>query len=188
MDRMWRAVILACAALLFLPVALKSRKSRDIPALTAFQALSSGKVFVKISGAVLHPGIYRIPANTMASSVINMAEPLRPLKQQKTGTAVERPLLNGSAVTLSAQPDGSQLLTVDRITVPERIVLRIPLDISAMSEADFDRLPGIGPALARRIVLFRQNNGGILRVGDLAAVEGIGENKYRLIQPYFQHP
>jgi competence protein ComEA len=69
--------------------------------------------------------------------------------------------------------------------VPERMVLGIPLDISVMSEADFDRLPGIGPALARRIVEYRQNNGGILRVEDLAAVQGIGEKKFNKLRAYF---
>ncbi len=101
---------------------------------------------------------------------------------------MDRPLLNGSAVTLVQQADGSHLLTVDQMTASERMVLGIPLDISTMNEADFDRLPGIGPALAKRIVEYRQKNGGILSVGDLAAIEGIGEKKYNTIRAYFQHP
>ncbi|GAC1471227.1 MAG: hypothetical protein PVSMB11_06990 [Desulfuromonadaceae bacterium] len=142
---------------------------------------------VKVSGDVLHPGIYEVPANSLAVSVINMAVPLRPLKQCMINPA-SNSLLNGSAVKLAEQPDGSFLLTMDQMTVPERLVLGIPLDITAMSEADFDRLPGIGPALARRIVEHRQNNGGILRVCDLTAIVGIGEKKYKKIRAYFQHP
>ena len=182
---MRRVVMITCAALLFLPVAIKSRKNQDIPALAAFHPLSSGKISVKVSGDVLHAGIYQSAANSLAISVIEMAEPLSPLKQNKVDTDAVRPLLNGSAVKLTILPDGSPLLTVGQITVPERLVLGIPLDISTMSEADFDRLPGIGPALARRIVECRQNNGGILRVGDLSSVEGIGEKKYKLIRAYF---
>lgn len=185
---MRRVVMIACAALLFLPVAMKSRKNRDIPALTAFYPLSSGRVSVKVSGDVLHPGVYQLSANLLADSVIKLAEPLSPLKQHKTDTAAAYPLLNGSAVKLSILPDGSPLLTVDQMTVPERLVLGIPLDISTMSEADFDRLPGIGPALARRIIEYSQYNGGMLRVSDLSNVEGIGEKKYKMIRTYFQHP
>jgi competence protein ComEA len=186
-DTMRRFVMIVCAALLFVPVIMKSRTSQDIPAHTAFRALSSGRVSVKVSGDVLHPGIYTVPAKSLAASVINMAEPLRPLKQVIIDPAT-LPLLNGSAVMLAEQPDGSLLLKVDQMTVPERLVLGISLDIATMNEADFDRLPGIGPALARRIVEYSQNNGGILRVGDLTAVEGIGEKKYKLIRTYFQHP
>ena len=184
---MRRAVLIVCAALLFLPVSMKSRMSQDIPAHTAFSALSSGRISVKVSGDVLHPGIYMVPANSLAAIVINMAGPLHPLNQAIIDPAA-RPLLNGSAVMVAVRPDGSLLLTVGQMTVSERLVLGIPLDIATMSEADFDRLPGIGPALARRIVVYRQNNGGILRVGDLTAVEGIGKKKYKGISSYFQHP
>ena len=185
---MRRVVMLVCAALLFLPVEMKSRGRQVISATAPFRALSSGPVFVKVSGDVVHSGIYEVSANTLAMSVIIMAEPLRPLKQYKPGTAAALTLQNGSAVNLVALPDGSHLVTVDQMTVPERMVMKIPLDISAMSEADFDRLPGIGPALAKRIVKYRQNNGGILCVEDLVLVEGIGEKKFNMIRSYFQHP
>ena len=176
-----------CAALLFVPVVMKNRTSQDIPARTVFRVLSSGRMMVKVSGDVTHPGVYEVPANSLAGSVIKMAIPVRPLKQPLNDPSA-RPLLNGSAVTLAIKSDGLFLLTTAHMTVPERLVLGIPLDISTMSEADFDRLSGIGPVLARRIVERRQKNGGILRVDDLKTIEGIGESKYRMIMVYFQHP
>ena len=183
---MRRAVMIACAALLFVPLYMKSRMSQEIPARAAFHVLSSGRVSVKVSGDVLHAGIYEVFANTLASSVIIMATPSHPHQRYKTGTSASRYLMNGSEVILSKQPDGFLGLTVGSMTVAERMVLGIPLDITTMSEADFDRLPGIGPALARRIIGFRQNNGGIVRVEDLAAVKGIGETKYKMIRTFFQ--
>jgi competence protein ComEA len=185
METMRRVVLIASAALLFLPVAMKSRTSQDTTAHTAFRALSSGMVTVKVSGELLHPGIYVVPANSLADSVIKMAVPLRPLKQYNSNTAAGRPLPNGSAVKLLEQPDGSLLLVVNQMTVSERIVLGIPLDISTMGEADFERLPGIGPALARRIITYRHKNGGILSLCDLVAVDGIGEKKYKMLLHYF---
>lgn len=184
---MRRVVMVICAALLFVPAALKNRMSREVPAPAVFRVLSSGRVSAKVGGDVKYPGVYEVPANTLAVSVIKMAMPLHPLKQPMKNPSA-RPLLNGSTVTLSIGPDGTFLLTPGKMTVPERLVLGIPLDISTMSEADFDRLPGIGPSLARRIVEHRQANGGILHVGDLQTVEGIGKNKYRIIQVYFQDP
>lgn len=184
---MRRVVMLVCAALLFVPVAIKSRTKQEIPVRAAFRALSSGRVTVKISGEVLHPGIYVVPANFLATSVIKMADPLGPMKRYITDSSAALPLINGAEIKLLEQPGGQLLLTADTMTVPERLVLGIPLDITTMNEADFERLPGIGPALARRISVYRQKNGGILRVEDLAAVDGIGEKKYRTILGYFQH-
>lgn len=177
--------MVASAALLLIPLILKSRTSQDIPAVTAFHVLSSGRASVKISGDLRHPGIYEVPANTMAIGVINMAIPGC---QRKLTNGIEAgtPLLNGSAVTLALQPDGLYRITPGSMTVPELLVLRIPLDIASMSEADFDRLPGVGPALARRIIDYRQKNGGILRVEDLNMIEGIGKKKFATLSVYFQ--
>lgn len=177
--------MIGCAALLFLPVYLKSRTNQDAPDRAAFRVLSSNRVTVKVSGEVLHPGIYEVSANSMAMTVIKMAEPSWPKKIGIIDETAARPLQNGSALKLVLRPDGSYLLTSDRMTVPERMVLKIPLDIATMDESDFDRLPGIGPVLAKRITEYRQKNGGILRVGDLAAVEGISEKKYRVLCGFF---
>lgn len=184
---MRRVVMVVCAALLFVPVAIKSRTKRETPVRAAFRVLSSGSMSVKVSGELLHPGIYQVPANSLAATVIKMAEPLQPMKRYNTDSSADRPLLNGAAVKLLEQPGGQLLLTVGEMSVSERLVLGVPLDITTMNEADFERLPGIGPALARRISVYRQKNGGMLRVEDLAAVDGIGEKKYRMILGCFQH-
>lgn len=184
---MRRVVMVVCAALLFIPVALKSRSNQETPVRAAFRPMSGGRVFIKVIGEVLHPGIYEVPANPLATSVIKMADPLQPMKHYNSHATTGRPLLNGDAVGLLKQPDGRLLLTIDKMTVPERLVLGIPLDIATMNEADFERLPGIGPSLARRISAHRHKNGGMLRVEDLPAVDGIGEKKYKTIRGYFQH-
>jgi len=54
-----------------------------------------------------------------------------------------------------------------------------------MNKDDFDRLPGIGPVLADRILQYRQNNGGKLKLEDLLSVSGIGEKKYSALKNFF---
>jgi competence protein ComEA len=61
----------------------------------------------------------------------------------------------------------------------------IPLDINSMSEADRDKVPGIGPALARRITLYRQNNGGRMSFQELLLVKGVSEKKLAALRRYF---
>lgn len=58
------------------------------------------------------------------------------------------------------------------------------LDINRASAEDFEKLPGIGPEFARRIVTYRKKHGPFRRVEDLIAIRGIGLKKWRAIRPY----
>jgi competence protein ComEA len=49
-----------------------------------------------------------------------------------------------------------------------------PVDLNQGTEAEFERLPGIGPSLARRIVQYRSRHGAFLAVDSLVHVPGIG--------------
>ena len=61
-----------------------------------------------------------------------------------------------------------------------------PIDINRASVEDFTKLPGIGPALARRIVAFREKHGPFRRVEDLLAIRGIGHKKWKAIRAYLK--
>jgi competence protein ComEA len=183
---MQRLVMLTSAVLLFVPLYLKSRKNQDTPVSAAFHALSSNRILVKVSGEVRHPGIYEVSANQLAVSVINLAEPVRSFQQSVHEFNYSRKLQNGMSLNLSNMSDGTSQVTLNQMTVAESIVLKIPLDISRMTLADFGSLPGVGPILAQRISEYRQKNGSIFHVEDLALVEGIGEKKYKELFGYFQ--
>jgi competence ComEA-like helix-hairpin-helix protein len=52
-----------------------------------------------------------------------------------------------------------------------------PLDLNRATAEDLRRLPGVGPALAERILAAREQSGRFESVEDLRAVPGIGEVK-----------
>jgi competence protein ComEA len=141
---------------------------------------------VQVAGDVRHPGIYTADANKLTGDVIMLAGPLRPISSFVPPGAGTLPLKPGESLQLALKPDGTAAVTRGDIPAAQRIVLGIPLDIGTASEADLDLVPGIGPGLARRIVLFRQNNGGRMTVRDLLRVEGVAEKKYSSLERYFQ--
>jgi competence protein ComEA len=58
------------------------------------------------------------------------------------------------------------------------------LDPNRIDEEDFDRLPGVGPATARALVVDREKYGGFGDARDLLRVPGIGPAKLSRIEPY----
>ena len=60
----------------------------------------------------------------------------------------------------------------------------IVIDINKATANDLQKLPGIGPGLARQIVAYRERNGPFRRVEDLMVIRGIGFKKWKGIRPY----
>lgn len=59
-----------------------------------------------------------------------------------------------------------------------------PLNINTATAEELTALPGIGPALAQRIVDYRENNGPYNNVAELSNVSGIGEKRLEAILDY----
>lgn len=182
---MQRGIIVVLAILVSLPVIMKSRESRVNPAPAAFPVVSSASVLVRVSGDVRHAGVYRIGVNVLTLAAIEMAEPVRPVRRVIPDSCSKHTVVQGDHLNLTLMDDGTGTVTCGSMSSVDRILLGIALDINAMSAADFERLPGIGPVMALRIVEYRQKNGGKMKFEELQFVEGIGEKKLKSLAGYF---
>jgi competence protein ComEA len=73
------------------------------------------------------------------------------------------------------------------IPIETRVLLEtpgpaLPLNINQASQADLEALPGIGPAIAARIVAYRQVNGPFENIEEIQSVKGIGPSIFAEIR------
>jgi competence protein ComEA len=53
-----------------------------------------------------------------------------------------------------------------------------PINLNTATAADLEKLPGVGPATAARIIEYRQKNGNFKKAEELMNVQGIGEKTF----------
>ena len=75
----------------------------------------------------------------------------------------------------AAPPSGTSTIT------PAAAGVATKLDVNAATLSELDRLPGVGPVLAGRIIAARP----LKSADDLRHVKGIGAKKYEKIRPHF---
>ena len=67
---------------------------------------------------------------------------------------------------------------------PPRKVSRGRVNLNTATAEELERLPGIGPAKAERIVAFRARHGPFKRVVDLRRVKGFGRKTFKRLEPF----
>jgi competence protein ComEA len=59
----------------------------------------------------------------------------------------------------------------------------VVINLNSATAAELEKLPGVGPATAARIVEYRQKNGAFKKIEDLMNVRGIGEKTFLNLKP-----
>src|SRR5262245_16683494 len=82
-------------------------------------------------------------------------------------------------VTTAAAQTGASRKTTASADAPTAI----PVNLNTASASQLEGLPGIGKAMAERIVEYRQKNGSFKKAEDLMNVRGIGEKNFLKLKP-----
>jgi competence ComEA-like helix-hairpin-helix protein len=95
------------------------------------------------------------------------------------------PGLKPEAAGLPAAPDSAAIAVPQTASYdyarPKKELLSGRIDINQADEGTLQRLPGIGPAMAQRIAVYRRTEGRFRTPRELGNVKGIGPKKLKLL-------
>lgn len=135
-------------------------------------------LLVHVAGAVLHPGVYEVPAGARVDAAVAAAGGVAP-DGDADALNLAAPLADGQRVyvPLLGEVDPASVPAVAVDTSAAAAPVGGPIDLNSAAAADLEALPGVGPATATAIVDDRDRNGPFASVDDLDRVPGIGPAK-----------
>ncbi|MFN2459763.1 MAG: ComEA family DNA-binding protein [Candidatus Velthaea sp.] len=154
-------------------------------------------IVVYVAGDVRNPGIYRLSPQARAADAlaraggakpdadlvaVNLAAPLHDGEEiavQKIGAVAPRARRSPTAHPRAQRTSHARTARRPPADVSIEIV-----DLNSADEIELQTLPGIGPALAARIVAYREINGAFASVDELADVSGVTPHLLDAIVPY----
>ncbi|GBG56392.1 competence protein ComEA [Sporomusaceae bacterium FL31] len=180
-ERLWFVLGLAVIIMIISSYGYWQKCFVEETASTSIQASSagngSGKDFVVyVSGAVNKPGVITVPAGVRVLDVIDRAGGLLPVADTakinmaqivKDGMQINVPI----RLSTGASAGGSSQGVRDHVTSDK-------ININTADAKELDKLPGIGPAIAEKIIQYREANGSFKENADLKKIPGIGESKF----------
>ncbi|WP_110589011.1 ComEA family DNA-binding protein [Microbacterium suaedae] len=127
----------------------------------------SGDAYVHVSGAVRAPGLYVVASDARVVDAIAAAGGLAD-DANAVGINLARPVTDGEQLVVPAEGETPAAVAPGGGTTPARV------NLNTADSTTLETLPGIGPALAQRIIDWRAAEGPFGSVDDLLAVSGIG--------------
>jgi len=150
------------------------------PAIALLPLPSPAPLRVHVAGAVLHPGVYSLAHGSLVQQAIEAAggpsdnawlDGINLAERVHDGDQIHVPHLAASG------PEPSSTAATPSPGTPAS-----PVNLNTASASELDRLPGIGPSLARAIIEYRAAHGVFATIEDLLLVPGIGTAKLEAIR------
>ena len=138
---------------------------------------TQGPIWVDVAGAVSRPGVYQLPSGSRVNQAIKAAGGL---SQEADFNWIERHINLARKLA-----DGEKLYfpRQGEIKTSSGLVQgRKTVSLNQATQAELEALPGLGPAMAKRIIEYRQKQGGFKTIEELMAVPGIGPKTFARIK------
>jgi competence protein ComEA len=132
------------------------------------------RIAVHVLGAVERPGFYELRDGARVLDALAAAGGLTE-SADPAGVNLARFVTDGEQIRVPAV--GETPVTAPGLTVDGLV------NLNTADAAVLETLPRVGPAMAARIIAWREANGGFGAVDDLRSVTGIGERTFAELQP-----
>ena len=133
-------------------------------------------VVVYVSGAVASPGVLTLPASSRVIDAITAAGGATP-EADLESINLARLLVDGEQIRVGVV--GESPPVASEAGTPAGTCIRL----ATATEAELQTLPGIGPALATRIISYRATHPRLSTVEELDDIPGIGPSLIEKIRP-----
>lgn len=168
-----KVIVVTIIGLITLVIALASLDSQaqsvQFDSNPSAPPISTGKILVHVVGQVVNPGVYELDGNSRVKDAIIAADGFKP-KADQTSLNLARILTDGEQIIVGQSGKTSQ-------SVSSKI------NVNRAPASELEKLPGIGPALAARIIDYRLANGSYQDLNDLGKVAGIGPKLLAKLKP-----
>jgi len=159
--------------------------SSEVEIIPASEMGATSEIVIDVAGAVQNPGVYRLKANCRLNDALVAAGGLsaeadRDWLAQNVNLAA--PLKDGIKIYIRSTKDVKSTTSGDQRQVLSENHADTKININTASLAELDRLAGIGPVIAQRILDYRQQNGSFSKIEDLMQVSGIGQKVFDKIK------
>lgn len=142
---------------------------------------------VYVTGEVKNPGVIELPDGSRIEDAINVSGGITDLANLsevnlayslQDGQKLYIPSINDETETQYISVENGEKVIEDGKSNSSKININNG-DIDSLKS-----LPGVGEALAQRIITYRNENGKFKNIEDLKNVSGIGEKKYESLKEY----
>ncbi|MGW9113561.1 helix-hairpin-helix domain-containing protein [Microbacterium sp. NPDC055683] len=142
-------------------------------------SIAAGQLYVHVQGAVREPGLYVLDAGARVVDAVSAAGGFAD-DADESGVNLARPVADGEQLAVPAEGEAPASGVPDAPGDPAAPGL---VNLNSADAAALEELPRIGPAIAGRIIAWREENGPFAAVEDLLAVSGIGDAMLESLRP-----
>ena len=140
------------------------------PSSSDTQDVKSPSIYIHVAGAVRKPGIYQLDSGSRVFDAVLLAGGFTN-KANQTSVNMARILNDGEQLLVSSGSSNAQVQQESSL-----------ISLNQASSSQLEDLPGVGPALAGRMVDWRTANGGFKSKEDLLNVAGIGDKLFAAVK------
>ncbi len=166
-----------------------------VPATAGMEEPARQEVLVHVAGAVKRPGVVRMAADARVQDAIQTSGGAKPTAALDELNLAAK-LVDGTQLFVPGKGQAAEVAEAYRGGGSEAYRAKPKassgggtpgtgsISLNSAGASQLDRLPGVGPATAAKILEYRRAHGGFSSIDELLSVKGIGPKKLAAMRKF----